>query len=183
MALVFLGLCLGIGNLNQNRNRDASAEERNSSEGWMSLLHWISQPQGTILFPSICPWLALPVAYALIRRPAMYDGLRHFLFILPPIFIFTGFVFEFLIDYITSLWLCAALILALLLPGIFSIVQLHPYQYTYYNSFIGGTKGASRQYETDYWLTCYMTLWMNLTRPSMTQSTFMSIAKHISQLL
>jgi hypothetical protein len=47
------------------------------------------------------------------------------------------------------------LILALLLPGIFGIVQLHPYQYTYYNSFIGGTNRASRQYETDYWLTCY----------------------------
>ena len=35
------------------------------------------------------------------------------------------------------------------------IIQLHPYEYTYYNSFIGGTSGAFRQYETDYWLTCY----------------------------
>jgi hypothetical protein len=43
----------------------------------------------------------------------------------------------------------------LLLPGIAGIIQLHPYQYTYYNSFIGGTNGAFRQYETDYWLTCY----------------------------
>jgi hypothetical protein len=32
---------------------------------------------------------------------------------------------------------------------------LHPYEYTYYNSFIGGTKGAFRKFETDYWLTCY----------------------------
>ena len=37
-------------------------------------------------------------------------------------------------------------------PG---IVQLHPYEYTYYNSLVGGTSGAFRQYETDYWLTCY----------------------------
>jgi hypothetical protein len=157
--LFFLGLLLGYWKfLNQNRNRDASAEERNSSEGWMSLrssLHLATARNNLVSLTLVLLWLALPVAYALIRRPAMYDGLRHFLFILPPIFIFTGFVFEFLIDYITSLWLCAALILALLLPGIFSIVQLHPYQYTYYNSFIGGTKGASRQYETDYWLTCY----------------------------
>jgi hypothetical protein len=43
----------------------------------------------------------------------------------------------------------------LLLPGIFGIIQLHPYQYSYYNSFVGGTSGAFRQYETDYWLTCY----------------------------
>jgi hypothetical protein len=34
--------------------------------------------------------------------------------------------------------------------------RLHPYEYTYYNSFIGGTDQAFRKYETDYWLTCYM---------------------------
>ena len=33
--------------------------------------------------------------------------------------------------------------------------RLHPYEYAYYNSFVGGTGGAFRVYETDYWLTCY----------------------------
>jgi hypothetical protein len=32
---------------------------------------------------------------------------------------------------------------------------LHPYQYTYYNQFIGGTGKAALRFETDYWLTCY----------------------------
>jgi hypothetical protein len=32
---------------------------------------------------------------------------------------------------------------------------LHPYQYTYYNQFVGGTGEAALRYETDYWLTCY----------------------------
>jgi hypothetical protein len=41
------------------------------------------------------------------------------------------------------------------LPGLVGIIQLHPYEYTYYNSFVGGTDQAFRQYETDYWLTCY----------------------------
>jgi hypothetical protein len=106
-------------------------------------------------------WFAILVAYVLIRRPAMYDGLRHFLFILPPIFIFTGFTFEFLYEQfqrtrlLSPNWLYAGLVLVLLLPGVFGFVRLHPYEYTYYNSFIGGTDGASRQYETDYWLTCY----------------------------
>jgi hypothetical protein len=35
------------------------------------------------------------------------------------------------------------------------MIQLHPYEYTYYNSFVGGTSGVFRSYETDYWLTCY----------------------------
>jgi hypothetical protein len=84
----------------------------------------------------------------------MYDGIRHFLFILPPIFLFTGFVFEFLLER-SSNWLYAGIVTAVLLPGLYSIVQLHPYEYTYYNSFVGGTQNAFRRYETDYWLTCY----------------------------
>ena len=35
------------------------------------------------------------------------------------------------------------------------MLKLHPYEYTYYNSFVGGVSGAFRNYETDYWLTCY----------------------------
>ena len=28
---------------------------------------------------------------------------------------------------------------------------LHPYEYVYYNSFVGWTRGAYRRYEMDYW--------------------------------
>jgi len=100
-------------------------------------------------------WFVILVGYVLLRRPAMYDGLRHFLFILPPVFIFTGFTFEFLINNLSYFWLRAGSILILLSPGIAGMIQLHPYQYAYYNSFIGGTGAAFRNYETDYWLTCY----------------------------
>ncbi len=100
-------------------------------------------------------WFLILLAYVLIRKPAMYDGMRHFLFILPPIFIFTGFAFELISERIASYWLSAILIFLILLPGIFGIARLHPYEYTYYNSFVGGTDGAFRKYETDYWLTCY----------------------------
>ncbi len=104
-------------------------------------------------------WFAILVLYVLIRKPAMYDGIRHFLFILPPIFIFSGFTFEYILDFIASHtltnWLYAGLVVLILLPGILGILRLHPYEYTYYNSFIGGTRGAFRNYETDFWLTCY----------------------------
>ena len=112
----------------------------------------------------ILSWFVIVLAYALLRRPAMYDGLRHFLFILPPVFIFIGFAIEWLFERINMLahsqekaniWLRAGVIMALLAPGILGVIRLHPYEYTYYNSFIGGTDGAFRSYETDYWLTCY----------------------------
>jgi Dolichyl-phosphate-mannose-protein mannosyltransferase len=107
----------------------------------------------------ILAWFGIVVAYVLLRRPAMYDGFRHFLFILPPVFIFIGFAFEFMFEKIKFVaapyWIHAVLLIAFIAPGAAGIIQLHPYEYAYYNSFIGGTDGAFRKYETDYWLTCY----------------------------
>ncbi len=99
-------------------------------------------------------WFLIPFTYVILRKPPMYDGYRHFLFMLPPLFIFAGFAFEKLFELFKPRWAFAALTL-LLVPGIHGFVQLHPYEYTYYNSLTGGTSGAFRAYETDYWLTCY----------------------------
>jgi hypothetical protein len=101
-------------------------------------------------------WFLIPVAYAVLRRAPMYDGFRHFFFIAPPLFIFAGMGVEKIIETATRRrWVLPVLALALLVPHYVSIANLHPYQYTYYNSFVGGTQGAFRLYETDYWLTCY----------------------------
>jgi hypothetical protein len=113
-------------------------------------------------------WLTLtafiiPYLYVILRKPPMYDGFRHFLFILPPVFVTCGLglnaVFGWLRNWVSRnqwiYWLHAIIILTLILPGVFSAAQLHPYEYTYYNSLVGGTGDAFRAYETDYWLTCY----------------------------
>jgi hypothetical protein len=31
-------------------------------------------------------------------------------------------------------------------------MQMHPYEYVFYNELVGGLKGASRRYATDYWV-------------------------------
>ena len=95
------------------------------------------------------------LAYVLLRRPAMYDGFRHFMFIVPPVFIVAGLAFEFIQERISLIWLRAVSVIVLLLPGLLGIGKLHPYEYAYYNSFVGGTDRVFRQYETEYWLTCY----------------------------
>ena len=45
--------------------------------------------------------------------------------------------------------------LILFAPGLFASIKLHPYQYIYYNSLVGGVNGAARQYELDYWGTSF----------------------------
>lgn len=123
-----------------------------------SRLHKESNYPDLISLSLVLFWFLILMVYVLIRKPAMYDGIRHFLFILPPIFIFTGFAFESFLKRLSVAvpsWLRAGLVLILMLPGITAAMRLHPYEYTYYNSFLGGTDNAFRQYETDYWLTCY----------------------------
>ena len=100
-------------------------------------------------------WLAFMVSYVLIVRPPMYDGYRHFLFILPPVFILAGFGIEQLLAWIKKPWLNTAIMLGVLAFGIRGILLLHPYEYTYYNEFVHGTNSVQGTFETDYWLTCY----------------------------
>lgn len=103
-------------------------------------------------------WFFLPLVYVLWRRPPMYDGFRHFLFILPPLFIFAGFAFQAFMRTIRPRWTYWAVILAALLPGWLGIWKMHPYEYIYYNTLVGGVGGAFRRFETDFWLTCYKEL-------------------------
>jgi len=112
-------------------------------------------PRQRLLAMLLLAWFALPFLYVIGRRPPMYDGMRHFLFILPPVFLFGAFAFDFLLERIPSLWPCVFLSALLLAPGLAGMLQLHPYEYAYYNAFLGGTRGAFRHFETEYWLTCY----------------------------
>ncbi|OIO85346.1 MAG: hypothetical protein CO094_07550 [Anaerolineae bacterium CG_4_9_14_3_um_filter_57_17] len=101
-------------------------------------------------------WFGLVTAYILLQTPAVYDGFRHFFFIIPPLFIFVAHGIEeinFRIKPAPMLRFAFALLI--LLPGLLGILRLHPYEYTYYNMLTGGTGSAFRAYETDYWLTCY----------------------------
>jgi hypothetical protein len=100
-------------------------------------------------------WICVPLIYVVIARPPMYDGMRHFLFVLPPVFVLSAAGAQSLLRLLPGTWLRLALACALIVPGFVGIIRLHPYEYTYFNSLIGGTSGAFRRYETDYWLTCY----------------------------
>jgi hypothetical protein len=100
-------------------------------------------------------WFLAPLGLVMALRPSMYDNFRHFLFILPPVFIFAGYALEEIFRRLGRLALAGGLLILLLLPGIFWLTRLHPFQYVYYNSLVGGVGGAFRRYELDYWATAY----------------------------
>ena len=96
-------------------------------------------------------WFIVPLVTFVILRPTLYDNFRQSFFIVPPIFFTAGLAF----DLIRKPVLQGALIALVVLPGLLALVRLHPYEYVYYNQFIGGVKGAVDRFELDYWGTSY----------------------------
>lgn len=96
-------------------------------------------------------WFVIPLLAFIFMRIALYDNFRQILFILPPIFLMAGVAFE----AIKNVKWQAALIVVSLLPGVIGIVKLHPYEYVYYNQFVGGVDGARDRFEMDYWAISY----------------------------
>jgi hypothetical protein len=98
----------------------------------------------------------LPLMVAMVKRPALYNGIRHFLFVIPPMAVVAGVGFAWIIDRVKRqnamaiVGVNAVFVAALLLP-LAEMVRLHPYQYTYFNHVAGTVRAADHLYMLDYW--------------------------------
>jgi len=102
--------------------------------------------------------ILFPVCYAVAIKAVLFDGMRHFIFVLPPIALVAALVGDGVFERLQHFRYRQFLLAALGLYGIGHIsimVLLHPDEYVYYNGFIGGVKGAERLFKTDYWANSY----------------------------
>ena len=105
------------------------------------------------LFFFLLVWMFFPVLRHCFPRTNHYDGLRHFLIFLVPFSIITAIGLVYLSKIIfkkinlkkTQLIITFPLFLILILPNIFSLITLHPYQTTHYNILAGGLEGALKK--------------------------------------
>ncbi|MGH6725739.1 MAG: glycosyltransferase family 39 protein [Pseudolabrys sp.] len=98
-----------------------------------------------------------PVICEVIDRGPAFSGLRHFLFVVPPFAVLAGLGFDWLLTEIARhgralATMGLAAIGAVLAWNAAILIELHPYQYLYYNPLVGGLEGASGRYVTDYWV-------------------------------
>jgi hypothetical protein len=100
-------------------------------------------------------WFFVPFLLVSFLSTTIYDNFRQFLFIVPPLFVFAGLALKAILARLSSTAFKSLVVALVVLPGVFWSVRLHPYQYIYYNSFVGGVEGASDKYELDYWVTSY----------------------------
>jgi len=96
-------------------------------------------------------WIAIPLAVYLALKPPLYDNFRQLLFISPPLFVLSAGPLETLLYRFRSVPIRAAILIAVVGPGVYAIAALHPDEYVYFNRFVGGVAGAQGYYETDYW--------------------------------
>jgi hypothetical protein len=98
----------------------------------------------------------LPLLIAMVKRPALYNGIRHFIFVIPPMAVLAGIAFARGINWLKDNrrnWqpvAVAAFVFGLMLP-LTEMIRLHPYQYTFFNHIAGTVRGADDLFMLDYW--------------------------------
>ncbi|HEX5509362.1 MAG TPA: glycosyltransferase family 39 protein [Pseudolabrys sp.] len=100
------------------------------------------------LFPVICE---------VVDRGPAFTGMRHFLFVVPVVATLAGIGFDLMLTWFGSRSRAVAIGASTALSAVFAwnaaiLVELHPDEYLYYNSLVGGLKGAAPLYATDYWV-------------------------------
>jgi len=101
--------------------------------------------------------LVFPVACEVIDHGPAFTGMRHFLFVVPLAAVLAGIGLDWLIGVLQlrRRWLAggaAAITAGLMAYNAALLVELHPYEYLYYNPIVGGLPGAAGRYATDYWV-------------------------------
>ncbi|WP_022720119.1 glycosyltransferase family 39 protein [Rhodopseudomonas sp. B29] len=137
---VLLGASLAIASLLLRREQVEATGSRRREIGLVMM---------AALFPVLCEVIA--------HGPA-FTGMRHFMFVLPPLAMLAGIGLNGALRWASRIGVAAfaaaaMLIVAALGWNAVTLVRLHPYEYLYYNPLVGGLKGASRRYVTDYWFT------------------------------
>jgi hypothetical protein len=86
----------------------------------------------------------------------MYNGIRHFVFVTPPLAVLGGLAGKWILDHAASRQpllaaaTASAITASFILP-VKEMARLHPYQYTYFNWLAGGIQENDDRYMLDYW--------------------------------
>jgi hypothetical protein len=99
--------------------------------------------------------IVVPVLLAVALRPILYDGVRHFMFVIPCLAVVGAVALARLFQEGARRWVQVAVLVATVASvgvTVRDMVLLHPYQSVYFNHVIaGGLPRAATRFETDYW--------------------------------
>jgi hypothetical protein len=140
---------------------DAQSENQLGSQPGNQLGEFGDQERRRLAVAGLLTFAILfPPLYAIIKRSPLYDGLRHFLFLVPLLAVVAGVSLADIGRRAVARSRAAAAVFAAVILGhcvrmIVTMVHLHPHQYLGFNGFIGGLPGAYLRYSTDYYGNTY----------------------------
>ncbi|HEX6553278.1 MAG TPA: hypothetical protein VF026_10985 [Ktedonobacteraceae bacterium] len=108
----------------------------------------------------VCLALMVPLGALVYLRATLYDGMRQFLFLVPPLLLLGVYglmsLCTFLVRRRQTIAVVGLVVLALCaqVQVIHDMVALHPYEYMYFSPLVGGVPGATGKYDLDYWGVC-----------------------------
>ncbi len=94
--------------------------------------------------------VAWPLGYVLVAGAPIYDGIRHVLFVVPPLIALSSSVF---VGHSGALrrGLAAGVVTLGLAAQAVDVVRYHPVQTAWFNHLAGGASGAAPAFTVDYW--------------------------------
>lgn len=99
-------------------------------------------------------WFVVPIFRVVVPNASIYGGIRQIMEFLPAMVLITGLGAVQLLDWLTgsklgrnnfAKWVVMIGIITLFIWPIFILVKMHPNQNVYFNSLIGGVKGAQQK--------------------------------------
>ncbi len=103
-------------------------------------------------------WFAVvfPIFWVIYKNSNLYGGIRHLLFVMPPMVVIAGRFWSEMIHAARRAGKGLAVAVVVVFIGLAALPAVHawrnhPNEYVYFNEFKGGLKGAYGDYETDYY--------------------------------
>jgi len=100
-------------------------------------------------------WFAaiFPVYWVIHCHSNLYGGIRHLLFVMPPMVVIAGRFWSGTIAWCRGYLKLLPVVVFIVLFSlpVTHTLRNHPNEYVYFNEFVGGLKGAYGDYETDYY--------------------------------
>ena len=94
-----------------------------------------------------------PLAFVMVVRPIIFDGIRHLLFIIPLLALFAAWGLLRFLPLIRRVpYVGATLAGAYVAAAVATMAILHPLEYVATNGFAGGVSGSVGRFDLDYWL-------------------------------
>jgi hypothetical protein len=121
----------------------------------ISFLKFRNHKSLRVLLFLVMLWITIPISAVILFNSPIYGNFRQLLFVLPALFILAGLALDKINTLFHGKFAVVLFTILLIMPGLLGILRLHPFEYTYYNIFIGGEGGAANSYELDYWCTGY----------------------------